>query len=112
MTKPILAPALYVQQVALAVAGAEGAVPVDGASPLPISEPSFRGAVQIVPDTNQEARRAIAITCTTAGSVTLRLADDSSIMLPISVGLSILPFAVKTVVTSGTTAVAAYSNLV
>lgn len=107
----ILAPAGYAPEFAVSFSGPAGAVRVDTDNPLPMSEPSFRGAVPIVPDVEQPARRGVAIVTRTAGDAALKLADGSTIVLPVTPGLSILPFAVTTVVAAQTTATATFVNL-
>ena len=113
MTQPsIQAPAGFVPQMAVTFANSDAsAIRVDADNPLPTGERAFQGAIPIVPGTDQAPCRGIAINCTTAGTIQLKLADDSLFVVPVQAGLSILPFAVKTVVAAGTTAVATCSNL-
>lgn len=66
----------------------------------------------MVANTDQSPRRGIALIVTAAGSVTLRLADNSLIAVPVDPGLTILPFAVKTIQSSGTTAILTAYNLI
>lgn len=106
------APAGFVPEVAIAYVTGTGPVVVGADAPLPVTERSFRGAVPIVVGTDQSPQRGIAIVATTAGTVQVKLADDSVLALPVATGLSILPLAAKGVVAAGTTAVATYSNLV
>lgn len=108
----VRAPAGFIPEVAVAFSAAGIAIPVDGAHPLPTSDQPFAGALAITPGSEHTPRRAVAIVCSAAGTVTLKLGDDSQIALPVAAGLSILPFAVKTVVPGGTSAAAAYYNLV
>lgn len=108
----IAAPAGFVPEVAMTFAGPAGAVCVGPDDPLPMREASFGGAVAIAPGTDQPPLRAVAIACTVAGTVTLKLADGSMLAVPVQTGFSILPFAVRTVVAAGTTATASYANLV
>lgn len=111
MTFQITAPASYVPQTAIAFAGDEGAALVSAASPLPISEPSYRSAAVIVPDVTFAPPRAIAVVAQGAGTIALRFADATMIAVPISPGLTILPFAATQVVASGTTAAASFHAL-
>lgn len=113
MTNPVIsAPARYVAPTAVAFSTAGTATIVDASNPLPVGERAYQGASTITPGTIQAPARAIAVQCAVAGTVTLRLADDSQIGLSVETGLTILPFAVKTVVTAETSAVASYANLV
>jgi hypothetical protein len=107
----ILAPAGYTPEFAVSFSGAGGAVRVDRDNPLPMSEPSFRGATPIVADVEQPAGRGVAIVTRTGGDAALKLADGSVIVLPVTAGLAILPFAVTTVVAAQTTALATFVNL-
>jgi hypothetical protein len=111
MTFQITAPASYVPQTAIAFAAQEGAELVSHASPLPISEPSYRTAVAITPDAPFAPPRAIAVVAQGAGSVAFRFADASTITVPVSPGLTILPFAATQIVASGTTAAASFHAL-
>jgi hypothetical protein len=108
----IEAPAGFVPAAGVSFSGAGGTTVVDFDNPLPIAERSFRGAVTITPGTDQPPRRGIAIVCTSSGTVRLRLADGSELPVPVSTGLTILPFQVSTVVPTGTTATASYANLI
>lgn len=108
----IQAPAGFVPEAAISFAGAIGAVRVGAESPLPIAERSFQGAVPVVVDTEQPPQRAIAIVASVGGDVTLKLADASTMVVPVTTGLSILPFAVRAVIAAGTSATATYANLV
>ncbi|SFS10890.1 hypothetical protein [Sphingomonas jatrophae] len=112
MTTPIVAPAGFVPTIGIAFSGQSGAEWVDRDNPLPTCEPSFRGAVPIVPGVSQTPRRGIAIACTGTGAVRLKLADGSEITLPVSPGLSIFPFQVQTLVPAGTTAIVTCHNLI
>lgn len=72
---------------------------------------AYRGSYAIVVDTDQAPRNGVQITCTGAGDVSFKMADDSTNIVPVAVGLTVLPYAVKTVNSSGTTATATYRNL-
>lgn len=111
MTFQITAPASYVPQTAIAFAADEGAALVSAASPLPISEPSYRTSAAIVPDAPFAAPRAIAVVAQGAGDVAFRFADASTIVVPVSPGLTIVPFAATQIVAGGTTAVASFHAL-
>lgn len=79
---------------------------------MKIQEEGYRGVVAIVVGTDQLARRGVQIVCTVAGNVSLKMADGSTNVVPVAVGLTILPYSVLGVNTSGTTATATYSNLI
>ncbi len=112
MTIPITAPAAYVPQTAIAFAAPEGSALVSANSPLPISEPSYVSATAIVVDTPFAPPRAVAVIAQAAGNVAFRFADASTLTVPVSEGLSILPFAAARIQASGTTAAASFYALV
>jgi hypothetical protein len=111
MTFQITAPASYVPQTAIAFAADDGAALVSAGSPLPTSEPSYRAAAPIVPDAPFAPPRAIAVVAQGAGTVAFRFADASTIVVPVSPGLTILPFAATQIVANGTTAPASFHAL-
>lgn len=111
MTIPIHAPAAYVPQTALSFAGPDGAALVSAATPLPTSEPSYHAAAAIALDTPFAPPRAIAVVAQGAGDVAFRFADASTITVPVSPGLTILPFAATQIVAGGTTAAATFHAL-
>ncbi|MET1755143.1 hypothetical protein ABVV53_06705 [Novosphingobium sp. RD2P27] len=111
MTFQITAPAAYVPQTAIAFAGADGAALVSRSTPLPTSEPSYHGAAAITPDVEFAPARAIAVVAIGSGDVAFRFADASTIVVPVSAGLTILPFAATQVLASGTTAAASFHAL-
>ena len=112
MTLPITAPADYVPQTAVAFAAPDGAAVVSAHSPLPVSEPSYRSARALELGTTFDAPRAIAVIAQGVGVAAFRFADDSEITVPISSGLTILPFAATEIMGSGTTAIASFYALV
>jgi hypothetical protein len=112
MPDPIATPGGYVTPSAIAYAASAHAMLVDLDHPLPVGERPFQGAAPITPGVDEAPGRAIAIQCAVPGAVSLKLANDSQFTLPVETGLSIFPLAVKTVVASGTTAVASYANLI
>lgn len=112
MTIQITAPAAYVPQTAIAFAAPEGAALVSIDTPLPISEPSYRGAAPIALDAVIPPPRAIAVIAQGAGAVAFRFADASAITVPVAPGLTILPFAATQILASGTTAAASFHALV
>lgn len=112
MTFQITAPAAYVPQTAIAFAAPEGAALVSAGSPLPISEPPYRGAVPIVLDTPFAPGRAIAVIAQGPGNVAFRFEDASMLTVPVAVGLTILPFAATRITAGGTTAAASFHALV
>lgn len=72
---------------------------------------SFTGAVAMTVGTSYAAARSIFINCTVAGNISLTFFDGSTLVTPVNVGVTILPFAVTKVNSSGTTATATYANL-
>lgn len=107
------APGGFVPAGAVAFADSDGeAVYVDPNNPLPAAERPWQGAVPVTADTDQTPRRGIALIANAAGAAALKLADDSLIVVPVDPGLTILPFAVKTIHSSGTTAVLTAYNLI
>lgn len=110
---PIDAPADFAPVTALAFADADStAIYVGTDHPLPVGELPYRGAIALLPDVDQAPGRGVAIAVTIAGTVCLKLADDSLLSLPMEQGLSILPFAAKSVISMGTTAAASAHILV
>lgn len=81
--------------------------------PLVAAESPVSGATAITPsDTvGVTAGRGILINCTVAGNVKVRFSDTSTITIPVTVGLIILPWAITLVFVTGTTATATYANL-
>jgi len=84
--------------------------------PLPESSAPIQGAaLAIVSNTSVGLPgRLFAFNCTTAGNLSLLLADDSTFIRPVQVGYYELPYAVKRVNITGTTAAAsgpAWTNL-
>lgn len=79
---------------------------------MKIQEDGYRGVVAIVVDTVGVPQRGVRIICTTAGNVAFKFADDSEDIEPVAVGLTVLPYAIKTVLSVGTTATATYKNLI
>lgn len=112
MSVPVLAPACYVPAMAVSFTTNGSATSVDADHPLPVSERAYRGAVEIVPGTEDTPGRGVAITCTTMGTVAFLLADGSTLSVPIDTGFTVLPLAARTVNPAGTTAIATYANLV
>lgn len=58
------------------------------------------------------AGRQLLINCTVAGNVKVKFSDGSVLVIPVQVGLTILPWAVVQVFVTLTTATATYYNLV
>lgn len=102
---------------------AGGSVSLAGTLPAFASPPAvtdannaaFQGAVALTVGTTYSGSnigRSIAMVCTVIGNVSLTFPDTSTLVVPISAtGLTILPFAVASVNTSGTTATCTYANL-
>lgn len=57
------------------------------------------------------AARGLSMACTVAGNVSIKLSGTSAYVVPVNVGLTILPVAAVGVNTSGTTATCTYVNL-
>lgn len=112
MTIQITAPAAYVPQTAIAFAAPDGAALVSLDTPLPISEPSYRSATPIALDAAFPPARAVAVIAQGGGNVAFRFADAGAITVPVSPGLTILPFAATQILANGTTAVASFHALV
>jgi hypothetical protein len=72
---------------------------------------AFTGAVAMTVGTTYQAGRSLFINCTVAGNVSVTFFDGSALVVPVNVGVTILPFAVTRVNSSGTTATATYANL-
>ena len=109
---PVAAPAAYVSTHAIAFGAiGDAATAVEPAHPLPVSDRAYVGAVAIMPDVPGIPGRALAIDCSRGGRVTLVLADASQLSVSVAAGLSILPFAVSTVLSSGMTAAASFASL-
>jgi hypothetical protein len=111
VNQPISAPAGFVPEQAISYSNAGAAVLVDPDNPLPTQEPSFRAARAMTPGVDAAPGRAVAIVAGSGGDVALKLADDSTITVPVPAGLTLLPFAAKAVLAVGTTAVATYTSL-
>jgi hypothetical protein len=80
--------------------------PVSATNPMPVIDingAAFQGVVPISPGIPVLPARSLGFICTTAGNVTLTLADNSSITLaiPASTSFQSLPFAVTNVVLAG-----------
>lgn len=80
-----------------------------------VTEPGYEGATALTTSDldagDVAAGRGLAVVCTVAGNVKVKLADGSSLTFPVAVGFTVLPFQVVRVFTTGTTATATYSNL-
>ncbi len=72
----------------------------------------IQGVVPLTVGTAAAAGRGLRIICTTAGNVAIQFVNGSTDTIPVSVGLTILNFAVTEILSSGTTATATYANLV
>jgi len=72
---------------------------------------AFTGAVAMTVGASYAPGRSILIDATAAGNVSLTFFDGSTLVVPVNAGITILPFAVTAVNTSGTTATATYANL-
>jgi len=72
---------------------------------------SFRGASPLAVGTAALAGRQLLIVCTTAGNVSVKFVDGSTLVVPVAVGVTSFTWEVVKINTSGTTATASYYNL-
>lgn len=95
---------------------ADPAALVDALTGLPVSigvPPPYLGAAAITPGTPVTPGAGVFIACTVAGNVRLKLANDSTLDVPVAVGASMIDnLAVRDVVPGNTTATAVVSVLV
>lgn len=77
-----------------------------------IQEEGYKGVVAIVVGTDGIPKRGVQVVCTVAGNVNFNMADGSDNIVPVAVGLTVLPYAVLGVNTASTTATATYAHLV
>ncbi len=84
---------------------------VDDRGNHPAAEASIYGSTAMTVATSYAEGRSLAIMCTVAGNVAITLADASIIIIPVPTGLTILPWAVLAINTTGTTATATYASL-
>lgn len=113
MTQPVIAaPAGFVPETAISFSTGGAAVQVGHENPLPTSEPAFRGAAAIAVGLDHAPGRGLAINCAAAGDVMVKFADQSLLAVPVQPGLTILPFAVSSIVADGTTANAVFATLI
>jgi len=84
---------------------------VDDKGNHPVSERSITGVQAITVGTAYPEARQLLINCTVAGNVSVTFTDSTTLVIPVIAGLTILPWAVTAVNTSGTTATATYANL-
>ena len=84
---------------------------VTAGTPVP-GNPAAIGAIALTVGTAAKPGRYFAVVCTVAGNVALQFFDGSSLTIPVTTGLTTLPLAVTTVLSSGTTATATYANLI
>jgi hypothetical protein len=110
---PVSAPGGFVPAGAVTFADAEGeAIYVDADNPLPAAERPFQGCEPLAIDIDHAPRRGVALVTTVAGNVAVKLANNSVFVFPVPTGLSVLPFAAKAILSSGTTATLSAHNLV
>lgn len=78
-----------------------------------VQEPPITGAVAVsASDTaTVDPGRQFAIMCTVAGNLKVGFLDGTTITIPVVAGLTLLPWAVKQVFATNTTATATYANL-
>ena len=109
----VATPTTYITKQALAMGDAgDPPVAVSAINPLPVSDKAFGSVLALMPGASDAIpRRAIRIACTAPGTIAMKLADDSVETVPVEVGLSILPYAIKAIVVAGTTATASFASL-
>lgn len=80
----------------------------------PVEDRSIEG-VKSVPTASDTVTfnegRYLAIVCTVAGNVKVGFLDGTTLVIPVLVGLTILPWKVRQVFSTSTTATATYANL-
>lgn len=102
---PIINPARYVSPVAVSFGSAGApAVPCSEQTPLPVADRSFSSARSVLPDQFLAAGRALAVSCVGSGEIKIKLAEGSTISVPVEEGFSILPFVCTGFAAAGTTA--------
>lgn len=72
---------------------------------------AFTGVKAMTVGTTYAPGRSLWINCTVAGNVAVTFFDGSTLIFAVSVGPSMLPFAVTEVNSSGTTATATYYEM-
>lgn len=75
---------------------------------------AFQGAVSLTVGaavTGASIGRSVAAICTAAGNAEFQFPDSSNLTVPVQVGFQTFPFAANEVLSSGTTATCAFSNL-
>lgn len=99
-------PARYVPLTALAT-GSPGdeATPVSSANPFPSIDQPLSAIRALILDNAVEPGRAVLVDCSTAGTIMLELADGSQLPLTYAAGVTLLPFAVRSTLSVGTSAV-------
>lgn len=80
------------------------------ADPFNIDAPG-EGAIALTLDTVARPGRLLAINASAAGNVSVTFSDGSTYTFPVAAGLTLVPFSVTKVNTSGTTATATYANI-
>jgi hypothetical protein len=70
-----------------------------------------QGVIAITPDVTARPGRFFSIACTVAGNVNITFPDASTHTVPVTVGYTILPYAVVKVNSGSTTATATYANV-
>ena len=104
-TPPIRHPAKFVPLSAIAY-GAPGsaATPVTAENPVPVRDQALRSARALEPDVVGIPGHAVLIDCAASGRAELQLADDLILPLTLAPGVTLLPLAVKQLLSAGTTA--------
>ena len=98
-------PAKYVPLTALATGNPEGsAIPISPDNPFPCSDQPLASIRALIADAQTAPGLAILVDCSNSGKIVLEFADGSQLPLSFSAGVTMLPFAVSSVVSTGTTA--------
>lgn len=95
-----------------AVTGVSASSAVATIYSLAVAQRAYNAATLLVADAAAiTAGMGVAINCTVPGNVALTLKSGETAVLPVSAGLSILPFAATRLLSAGTTAIATVHNL-
>lgn len=83
--------------------------------PMPVTTTASKSAAiattDSVPNPAVALAHQLAVICTVAGNVKVGFMDGSTLVFPVAIGLTLLPFRVAQVFTTGTTATATYAGL-
>ncbi len=98
-------PANYVPLAAVAIGNVNTqAVPVSSDNPFPCSDQPLTSIRALAPDTPVDPGLALLVDCSAAGKIVLEFADATQLPLSFSPGVTMLPFSIRNVISTGTTA--------